>query len=254
MRRRCGFTIVELLVVIGIIAILIAILIPAVQSVRAGAMQAKCLSNIKQLTGALISYTQNYEGRFPRPAGGGPYARPEDWIYFDGRPVSQSRILPYISSLKVLVCPADDTNFRPRQPGLYHYSYSVNEKVCHTPQPPLSAPPTSPPGQDSPLDVPTMSITQIVSPSSKILVIDESAITIDDGCWAGQEDYGRCFYAQGQNPADGFNELSVRHTQSKEQPGNFNAGKGCVGFCDGHADMIERIDSWNPKYYNPLLN
>lgn len=135
-RRRhaaFAFTLVELLTVIGIIAVLAAIIFPVFATARGKARQAACSSNLRQIGMATQMYAQDYDGQFPWAIDASDYAIPAMWPaacrpFLDSLPLihrleggsrGPGALDPYIKAPELWRCPGDtgfdrlDNNFDP---------------------------------------------------------------------------------------------------------------------------------------------
>src|SRR4051794_2438714 len=101
-RGRPAFTLVELLVVIGIIGVLVAILLPSLARAREAAKRTNCLANLRTLGQSMFAYANAYKDRLPN--GNGPYKFRD----YDGA----NRVMvdfngEFVKEPRVFWCPAD---------------------------------------------------------------------------------------------------------------------------------------------------
>ena len=131
--RQTGFTIVELLIVIAVIGVLIALLIPAVQTAREAARRTSCMNNLKQIGIALQSY-HSALGSFPTGASYGDPRNPPDisqpnalgnFAFYND---TFAAILPYIEQQAIADRYNDDKPWYLQGAGLY--SAVVPTYVC----------------------------------------------------------------------------------------------------------------------------
>src|SRR5262245_22157203 len=100
-QRPRGFTLIELLVTIAIIALLTRILLPALAAARGRAKAAKCLTQTRQITLSVATFTTDNRGKLPANRSRTP-STPTEYVTWR----SQFTTTGYLTSPEVFVCPA----------------------------------------------------------------------------------------------------------------------------------------------------
>ncbi len=182
--RRSAFTLVELLVVSGIIAVLAGMLFPVLERARKEARRTSCLANMKNLGLGFIFYANDSDGRYPAaedPLNADPYY----WLWM-GRGW-RGFVAPYLSaSMSVLFCPSDPTDPQKWESTSYGYSMAL----YHSPEQ-INAMTDKSKTYSDPQPAVTQRVATVQYPSRKCLAAEwlsnHDKIEGDEGwwCWLG---------------------------------------------------------------------
>jgi prepilin-type N-terminal cleavage/methylation domain-containing protein/prepilin-type processing-associated H-X9-DG protein len=312
LRSKCrsrGFTLVELLVVVGIVALLMAAIFAAVTKVRSTGKRTQCLANLKTIGAAIQQYLVDNNDTFPEAASGKGPTQPGDFLYWQSTPilngpgtqfaidlVGSRGVGKYISALddlspgglQALRCPADE-----RLEGYGFFATSPQQTAAHMPyKDPISGIYPYPfsyvisafmvsgnyPDNEPDLTTIARTMSKVKDASSKIMVYEEDARTINDG--VGSLEAVTCTTWTGY-PAPVTELLSCRH-DIHEAPStippsgeaitvNFGGSSGTppeprfitmnhldsygnVLFADGHGEFVSRRFAHSKAHYAPDPN
>ena len=226
-----GFTLIELLVVIAIIAILAAMLLPALERAKAKAKSISCTSNLHQMAIAWHQYILDNKDVMPPsmtpvPGPVGVVGNPGSWVLGNAQQdmsttnIQEGVLYPYVRSPSIYRCPAD-TSVVSGHPGLLRTrSYSMNWWL------------NGDHGNSNPSNTPEdkVKLSELKSPAQIFVLADENETSINDGSLVVLSDTEGFFNEWGDMPSD-------RHNQSC----------GLV-FADSHTELHK----WNwPKVFPP---
>lgn len=222
--KQKSFTLIELLVVIAIIAILAAMLLPALGRVKSTASDTNCKSNLKNFSACFAQYYGSFDDYFP-PVCDGYYGTHNGmkswaWSFYN---------LGYCRDTKVMYCPTTKPVLDPitfgalRDPGtiyngVYHnISYAMNGFL----------------GGFSYQKFQLRKVIKVKQSSNKYLVMD-SAI-MDAGVWKGSAHFGNSKIPSNQSF---WNVMAAPHSKNGDVL-NYRVGSTNIQFVDGHVGQVK---------------
>ena len=245
-QRRFGFTLIELLVVIAIIAILAALLLPALSRAKLKAQGIYCMNNTKQLALAWIMYADENEGKPPPNVDSllaGKDALHPSWVagwLTLGSPSTDNfntdmlinheaypygaYLGPYVKTFTVFKCPADRStanvfgSVKPRVRSLSMNNFVGAPSRSNTSD---ADPFTNPQGSSK--YPPYQKLPNIPSPSMTFVFLDEREDSINDGTFCTAADQ------------PGF---------LRDVPASYHGSSGGLSFADGHSEIHKWTAGW----------
>lgn len=254
-RSRSAFTLIELLVVIAIIAILAALLLPALSKAKVKALSTQCMSNSRQMMLGWVQYAMDNHDQLVNNYNTASVQQEYDnktfrsWVNdllnwqidpssFDPSGITQAPFFKYTSSLDIYRCPADRyVSPLQRAAGYSHRLRTYSMNCC------MGA---YQPGWSSSVNTfftgyrQFMKSSQIPNPAQIFVMMDEHPDSTDDG-----------YFMTCPNP-DGT-QWPLGHWYNL--PGSLHDGACGVSFADGHAEIHKwksRVCTILPVTFNPV--
>ena len=237
--RQTGFTLIELLVVIAIIAVLAALLLPALSKARARAEGIACLNNTRQLTLAWQLYADEHEGRLPYNLGlnGAAFRTNINWVNnvmtwdvssdnTNLATITGASLGPYVSgNTGIYRCPSDRVlSVVQSAAGWDHRirSYSMNAMIGNAGAFSASGVNVNNPGYKQ-----FFKSTQIPHPADIFVFLDEHPDSIDDGYFLNKD------VQTGYGGYTGY----AGTAQWLDLPASYHNNSTAFSFADGHASL-----------------
>jgi prepilin-type N-terminal cleavage/methylation domain-containing protein/prepilin-type processing-associated H-X9-DG protein len=234
-RRAKGFTLVELLVVIGIIALLIAMLLPSLRKAKESSQRTACLSNVRQIGAALLMYVNDNRDALPyAPRTGFNAADAFYWHATNFAEIGNHGLGSYLNlsptNFKVMLCPSDAWEIR-KNGGKFFFSYTINYFM----------------NGNAGKHVNRFSMVQ--TPAQKIYAYEEDPSTIDDA----NGELWNTTWPSLDLLSSAHDNGNVRQRPDGAQAAGVPNGevRGNVVFCDGHADYVPRSFAHNKQHAVP---